>query len=526
MATIQNPLPVRMANGEEHGRLENSRTTGLIRQITFKILPVFGFLLVVFSAGAILVSTFSFSEPLPRQAALAISILLLLFFVLFSAGIVYLRSRNIQSHTSEKQDTTGYPLYDIGISRDRPDAHSNRNYDVLPSGARGGLVSTDTLEGRAPSPRAFLGRARASQERGQDQNTLPGIEGTFSRPRPSGNFETSRSSNNRVPAYNERNQANSGFTPRSYRLHARPDSLSPRSGPFAFPLEKGLAPGPYPAVMPPMRPSMDPRRARPSLSTDAPISPDSERLRSEQPQPTRLETREKNKLPKPPTNLTESYEHKGSLSPGFREKSPTKRPYTKKDNASSLNQDPSPQPVPPHPKTRTGKGHTIHKPFSFELESATAHPGIKQDTISPPPNATDSRLLQSKIITSTFKGSDIPRHPSAIPSPLHLPSKSKLEKSHRLDTSLPSQQPTQPTQITQPEVLSSPLHRVPLTPPPQRPRTAYRPRRVNAEAEAGDAIAPGPGSQDSVQQRGSSTSSRSRGPPPVPQRRSSRRRKQ
>ena len=239
---------------EGNGQFDTSPITRLVREVTFKILPLCGFLLVVFSAGAILVSTFSFDEPLPHQAAIAVSVLLLLFFVLFSVGLVYLHYQKIQSHATQELDSTGYPLYDVGNNDGR---HKGRSNNSIQPGIKRGLVRTDTLEGRAPSPRTFKRKIRESDNTGQRQSMLHEIEGSLPPTPLQGDvFEAPQFSSDTVRK--DRTQADAAFTPHYDRVYANTNSLSPQRSPIVPQPGGGLA-RPSPAVLAPMRPPADPR---------------------------------------------------------------------------------------------------------------------------------------------------------------------------------------------------------------------------------------------------------------------------
>ncbi|KAI1080653.1 hypothetical protein F5B20DRAFT_589034 [Whalleya microplaca] len=68
----------------------NIYKTAYVRDVTLKVIPFCAAFLVIFSIGAILVSTFAFGRPIPQQGTLVISILLAVLFFFFCIGCVYL----------------------------------------------------------------------------------------------------------------------------------------------------------------------------------------------------------------------------------------------------------------------------------------------------------------------------------------------------------------------------------------------------------------------------------------------------
>ncbi|KAI8623825.1 hypothetical protein F5Y19DRAFT_491933 [Xylariaceae sp. FL1651] len=76
--------------------------TKCIRDITYKVFPSCGFILVVFSVGAIFVSTLAFHEPIPRQGTIVVAGLLLSFFLLFCIGFMYLYYRKHYTRATKR----------------------------------------------------------------------------------------------------------------------------------------------------------------------------------------------------------------------------------------------------------------------------------------------------------------------------------------------------------------------------------------------------------------------------------------
>ncbi|KAI2470265.1 hypothetical protein F4781DRAFT_441886 [Annulohypoxylon bovei var. microspora] len=79
----------------EKGQAEPSRTrlTSYVRDITYKVIPFCIVFLVVLSIGAILITTLNFKEVLPSKETVVVSIMLLVFFLLFCIGGMYLYCR-------------------------------------------------------------------------------------------------------------------------------------------------------------------------------------------------------------------------------------------------------------------------------------------------------------------------------------------------------------------------------------------------------------------------------------------------
>ncbi|KAI0834574.1 hypothetical protein F5Y06DRAFT_306638 [Hypoxylon sp. FL0890] len=67
-----------------------TRTTGYIRDITYRVIPFCMAVLIIFSVGIIIVTTLHFDQPIPHQGTFVISILLAVLFFLFCIGVAYL----------------------------------------------------------------------------------------------------------------------------------------------------------------------------------------------------------------------------------------------------------------------------------------------------------------------------------------------------------------------------------------------------------------------------------------------------
>ncbi|KAI0108644.1 hypothetical protein GGR51DRAFT_570362 [Nemania sp. FL0031] len=153
--------------GVEGVRLrDTSHSTRVVRDITYKAIPFCAFCLVVFSAGAILVSTLAFDKPIPHKAAIVVSIILLSFFLLFCTGFMYLYFQKLHPPVSKSS----------GLSRQRSPSDSHvwnhvtsaaRRFkkffsrrvsyageanSAAPQAGEGGRTLTDTLRDPAPSP--------------------------------------------------------------------------------------------------------------------------------------------------------------------------------------------------------------------------------------------------------------------------------------------------------------------------------------------------------------------------------------
>ncbi|XXG99832.1 Sorbose reductase sou1 [Hypoxylon texense] len=75
--------------------LGRPRRIGYIRDITYKVIPFCALFLIIFSAGGILLATLAHNEPIPHQGTVVISILLLVFLILFwvGSGYLYIKKR-------------------------------------------------------------------------------------------------------------------------------------------------------------------------------------------------------------------------------------------------------------------------------------------------------------------------------------------------------------------------------------------------------------------------------------------------
>ncbi|KAJ2987696.1 hypothetical protein NUW58_g4361 [Xylaria curta] len=209
-------------NVGERLQRDTSSSTRFVRDVTYKMIPFCSFLLVVFSVGAIFVSTFGFNKPIPHQGTLVISSLLLSLFLLFCAGFAYLRYRRFWPHVSKRSVNTG---------RARQTNHSNhhpRGYlnsvahwlksffpqfmpqsgktsRAVPRDAQGGLILTDERRNPAPSHNTYGRGTEEGQNNPRGQNTLYELEGSAQVKR------------NYVPRQNERHNSE----------HRRPQPVSP-----------------------------------------------------------------------------------------------------------------------------------------------------------------------------------------------------------------------------------------------------------------------------------------------------------
>ncbi|GAW19026.1 hypothetical protein ANO14919_085100 [Xylariales sp. No.14919] len=163
MATSSNSGPAE--NDLERGGAGQSRGGSIpriIRDTTFKIIPFCCFCLVVFSVGAILVSTLAFDKPTPHKGTIVISILLLSFFALFCMGFVYLYLRKTRpkslgpTGSSRRNGCRNYRAQDYAQGTTRvPKRSSGEINPAVPRGANGGLTDSDTLRVQPPSPNTY-----------------------------------------------------------------------------------------------------------------------------------------------------------------------------------------------------------------------------------------------------------------------------------------------------------------------------------------------------------------------------------
>ncbi|KAI2633876.1 hypothetical protein GGS21DRAFT_490789 [Xylaria nigripes] len=163
----------------EYGRYDGSHRTKLVRDMTYKIIPFCGSFLVVFSIGAILVSTLAFNKPIPHQGTLAVSIILLTFFVLFCVGFMYLYLRRFRLHASGNARQISWPPGSTkGISRTFRESlgHSVSHDDAANSaviqGTNGGLFRSDNLRDPVPSPNTYNRQEREQREADRTQCEL------------------------------------------------------------------------------------------------------------------------------------------------------------------------------------------------------------------------------------------------------------------------------------------------------------------------------------------------------------------
>ncbi|KAJ8131647.1 hypothetical protein O1611_g1978 [Lasiodiplodia mahajangana] len=247
---------------------DTSHSTRVVRDITYKAIPFCAFSLVVFSAGAILVSTLAFDKPIPHKAAIVVSSILLSFFLLFCTGLVYLYFRKFHPHVSKgsgvsrQRSHSDSPTWDYVksiIHRFKRFASRRTSYPgevngATPQGGEGGRTLTDTLRDPAPSPEAYR---RATTQEGNiasEQNAIYELEESESqqnlqlpqqrepqddrgdRPLQQGSPEANpiprgRTRNRRIPTYTANAprpiQAHSHPTPQSTQENA---AGSPRRG--------------------------------------------------------------------------------------------------------------------------------------------------------------------------------------------------------------------------------------------------------------------------------------------------------
>ncbi|KAI0515483.1 hypothetical protein F5B22DRAFT_646759 [Xylaria bambusicola] len=412
MATNPNS---RAAKGDlERAEMESKQcdfgpTTGLVRGITFKILPLCSFLLIIFSAGVILISKFSFNKPLPHQAALIISIILLIFFVLFSFGWLHLHYRKSLSHASDRWNPTGPPRH---------------NSD---DGLGGNLIRTDTLQGQAPSPSEYRKSIQEQENIARSQEMVHELRDPShhavqhnqqysngsaqippSSPARLGYSEAAISPNSIL--CNGVTNADSTSVPQCDQAYAYKDTQNPQKSP-PVPVPGGDLAQPPPAAMIKMHHSIDPshlcipktrqqvkgprdmpRHNASSRNSDAlkpplPTPANSGGVGSQQPQTVQLAPQAINKLSKLPTRGGErqgpDHKREGPQSPGCRAKS--LKMITLEGN----------------------KADAVRRRFSFELSSA-------KDSVN-----EDEILRATPREIPGFR----PRHPSAVPEPLKLVSK-------------------------------------------------------------------------------------------------------
>ncbi|KAF2970061.1 hypothetical protein GQX73_g3503 [Xylaria multiplex] len=161
MATNSNFYPAQ-DEMERGGPGDTSNSIKLVRDITYKVIPFCCFSLIIFSVGAVLVSTLAFDKPIPHQGALVVSILLLSFFVLFGIGITYLYYRKSHAHVSKGSDFTDPSRQDNRRNRhvaqsfaQMPERISDNISPAVPQRVEDGLINSDTLRAQAPSPNTY-----------------------------------------------------------------------------------------------------------------------------------------------------------------------------------------------------------------------------------------------------------------------------------------------------------------------------------------------------------------------------------
>ncbi|KAI5865576.1 hypothetical protein GGS23DRAFT_433817 [Durotheca rogersii] len=91
MATVSPERAHRIDLERGHaGPSRRSRTTTCVRYFTYKLVPLYGALLIAFAVGAVLIATLAFDKPMPHEGTIVVSILVALFLLLFSIGGAYL----------------------------------------------------------------------------------------------------------------------------------------------------------------------------------------------------------------------------------------------------------------------------------------------------------------------------------------------------------------------------------------------------------------------------------------------------
>ncbi|KAI1504120.1 hypothetical protein F5X99DRAFT_424165 [Biscogniauxia marginata] len=114
-AAADNPLGVDVEQGRSRAQHNATYKTSYVRDITYKVIPFCSIFLVVFSVGAVLVSTLAYGKPVPKQGTIVISSMLGVLFFFFCIGGIYLYH--------EKH----YPPLTKGPNcPDRPEPHSTK----------------------------------------------------------------------------------------------------------------------------------------------------------------------------------------------------------------------------------------------------------------------------------------------------------------------------------------------------------------------------------------------------------------
>ncbi|KAI1130899.1 hypothetical protein F5Y10DRAFT_288334 [Nemania abortiva] len=198
MASHSNPGPAE--DDAERGGVggvwprDTSYSTRVARDITYKAIPFCAFCLVVFSAGGILVSTLAFDKPLPHQAAIVISSILLSFFVLFCIGSMYIYFRKFQPHVSKDSNSpgvsrqrshSGFRLWGsakgatrrfMGLFSGNISYNGETDNRAAPRSVEGGQIRTDTLRDPAPSPDRLRRETRQQGDVSHRQDTVYELE--------------------------------------------------------------------------------------------------------------------------------------------------------------------------------------------------------------------------------------------------------------------------------------------------------------------------------------------------------------
>ncbi|KAI3323265.1 hypothetical protein HD806DRAFT_544604 [Xylariaceae sp. AK1471] len=174
---------------------DTSYSTKAVQDITYKIIPFCGFCLVVFSVGAILTSTLAFDKPIPHQATLVISLILLSFFLLFCIGFMYLYFRKFNPHTTKHSSSTARPQRG-NQPRRRPwksgrkfarrfarlfshaASFSSKSSHAASRGVGDSPIRTDTLRDPAPSPNTVRRASELPADVTEGWNVLQDLGGS------------------------------------------------------------------------------------------------------------------------------------------------------------------------------------------------------------------------------------------------------------------------------------------------------------------------------------------------------------
>ncbi|KAI3339782.1 hypothetical protein F4824DRAFT_508000 [Ustulina deusta] len=389
-------------------RRDISPSTRVVRDVTYKIIPFCSFLLVVFSIGAILVSTLSFDKPVPHQGALVISILLLSFFLLFGVGFIYLHFRKPRPHLSKCFNTTDGSRQDVNsVAGIR---HSDKANNPVPRGSEDDLIRSDTLRDQAPSLNTYRKGAEESDGITQRQNVLHELQGSTNqrghnlaqqhehqtnksdRALPSNPTRRDGPEAGQFPSdggHNGSIQTNITPKPHDRRAYAHPNTHDTHENPLGSPSVGNLAQPP--SVVGTMHHTAGPRNHRgipipprlvrglrdvprhsassqlPSLGREVPgpalpTSPDSAGVRSPQLQSPALEARSRDTAPPKPQTKTGERQRLD----GQDDVSPWPRPPAKGKKMNKARDEPS---IPPGHRTTEGR---LAPPLGASMASVQA----------------------------------------------------------------------------------------------------------------------------------------------------------